>query len=274
MAKFTLAATFFVLSTMVSAIPTLGVRHHTEGDKANTHPAGTSTPHTVLTEQWASESIGNGQYTLYNNLWGAKVPGTSGSQTTQALSYNDAQKTVSWKTEYNWQGNPHGVKSYANVALEKGIRKNINSISSIPTKWSWKYDSVSNPLTADVSYDLWLSRDPNSGPSSASSTVEVMVWLSNRNAGPAGSKIATAKVGGLDWALFKGRVGTWDVYSFVAASEISNYNANLLPFFTFLRDDPQIKLDLNQYLVAVQAGTEPFQGSATLTTEAYSVAIN
>ncbi|EUC65659.1 cell 12A endoglucanase [Rhizoctonia solani AG-3 Rhs1AP] len=268
MAKLVLAATFLVLSSMVGAKPI---------DTPLEPPSDADKSGNVLRGEWDSQQIpkGGGQYTLYNNLWGSRKPGTTGSQITEMLLYRQAEKSISWKTQYNWQGNPNDVKSYANVALENGIRKKVSSISSIPTTWSWKYDSASNPLTADVSYDLWLSRDPKSAPSSSSSTVEVMVWLSNRHAGPAGSQITTIKVGGLQWQLFKGRVGTWDVYSFVATNELKNYHADLLHFLDVLRTLPKNGVDLReQYLVALQAGTEPFHGSATLTTSAYTVAIN
>ncbi|KDN38892.1 hypothetical protein RSAG8_09173, partial [Rhizoctonia solani AG-8 WAC10335] len=153
-----------------------------------------------------------------------------------------------------------------------GLNKKLNAIGKIPTTWRWTYNAASTALIADVSYDLWLSNVPNSGTGSKDTTFEVMIWLSNRRAGPAGSKVATANINGLNWGLFKGRVGTWDVYSFVAPSELSNYNADLKPFLTHLINSRGISS--NQYLVALQAGTEPFEGSGTLTTTAYTAAIN
>ncbi|CAE6465988.1 unnamed protein product [Rhizoctonia solani] len=259
MVKFALAATFFALSSVVSASPAPAKTEVNLEKRFN-----------VLSGQWDTENIGNGQYILYNNLFGSKQLGTSGSQSTQALSYSGT--TISWKTQYSWQGNPTNVKSYANVALQKGLNKKLNAIGKIPTTWRWTYNAASTALIADVSYDLWLSNVPNSGTGSKDTTFEVMIWLSNRRAGPAGSKVATANINGLNWGLFKGRVGTWDVYSFVAPSELSNYNADLKPFLTYLINSRGISS--NQYLVALQAGTEPFEGSGTLTTTAYTAAIN
>ncbi|KDN46398.1 hypothetical protein RSAG8_04342, partial [Rhizoctonia solani AG-8 WAC10335] len=278
----------------------------------------------VLSGQWDYEDIGEGnQYRLYNNLHGLGQPGTTGSQSTQALSYKEPA-TIGWKTQYTWSGNPGNVKSYANAALQQGqdTRKKLSAINSIPTSWTWGYNAAPSTLVADVSYDLWLSNDPKSGTASPSSTFEIMIWLSNRKAGPAGSQIATANIGGLGWKLFKGKVGTWEVYSFVANSELHNYHADLKHFFTgpagsqiatvnigglgwklfkgkvgtwevysfvanselhnyhadlkhfftYLSQSQGVSLD--QYLVALQAGTEPFVGSGTLTTTAYSAAIN
>ncbi|CAE6448053.1 unnamed protein product [Rhizoctonia solani] len=218
----------------------------------------------VLTGPWDNESLNNGYYTIYNNLWG-KDAGT-GSQQTQATSVNG--KKVAWKTTYNWSGGPYNVKSYSNVGLNSGLGKRLSAISSIPTGWYWTYSSASSNLVSNVSYDLWLSTT-----SGGSSTDEIMIWLSARGgAGPAGSQIATVTVNGVSWKLFKGTVSTWTVWSFVAPSEITGYNKDLKPFFTYLINSQG--LSSSKYLTGVQAGAEPFVGSATLTTTEYSVTVN
>ncbi|CAE6413056.1 unnamed protein product [Rhizoctonia solani] len=279
--------TLLVSSSLVGAAPTAPV----DSDSTSNFTALTAPPrakpenytlnqgsYRVMNQQWDSEAIGGGEYTLYNNLFGSKDTGTSGSQETQALSYDAQNAMISWTTKYQWRGNPGNVKSYANVALNEGTRRKLTEIETIPTRWDWTYthpggsDKKTDPLVADVSYDLWLSRDPKSGTASSSSTVEVMVWLSNRRAGPAGFRIATAKVGEINWELFKGRVGTWEVYSFVAPSEMTNYSGDLKQFFTYLNANEKVSSD--QYLVAVQAGTEPFEGTGTLLTNGYTAAIN
>ncbi|KAJ7284645.1 endoglucanase-1 [Mycena rebaudengoi] len=100
-----------------------------------------------------------------------------------------------------------------------------------------------------------------------------MVWLSTRGgAGPAGSQIGTANVNGVTWKLFKGTVSTWTVFSFVAPNEITNFNSDLKGFLTFLTTNQGVPS--SQFLVQAQAGTEPFIGSATLTTNSYSISIN
>ncbi|CAE6446301.1 unnamed protein product [Rhizoctonia solani] len=301
MVKFTIVPFFLILSGVVSASPTPAKVGVSLEKRFN-----------VLTGQWESENIGNGQYILFNNLWGKDQPGTSGSQTTEALSYSGT--TISWKTQYSWSGNPNDVKSYANVALLKALGRQLSAIKTVPTTWRWTYSAAASDLVANVSYDLWLSNIPNgtaasttstyeimiwlsnrrAGPAgsqvatttiggqswkvfkgrtaSTTSTYEIMIWLSNRRAGPAGSQVATANIGGQNWAVFKGRVQTWDVYSFVASSELTNYNADLKPFFTYLSSSHGVSL--SQYLVALQAGTEPFQKSGTLTTTSYTAAVN
>ncbi|CAE6438111.1 unnamed protein product [Rhizoctonia solani] len=259
MVKIAVAATFFVLTGLASASPAPLKTESNLEKRFN-----------LLSGQWDSENIGNGQYMLYNNLWGKSKPGTSGSQSTQALSYSGT--TIGWRTQYSWSGNPNDVKSYANAALLKGLGKRLSAIKTIPTTWRWTYSAAASDLVANVSYDLWLSNVPNGTGHSTTSTYEIMIWLSNRRAGPAGSQVATTTIGGQSWKVFKGRVETWDVYSFVASNELTNYNADLKPFFTYLSSSHGVSL--NQYLVALQAGTEPFQKTGTLTTTAYTAAIN
>ncbi|KDR77935.1 hypothetical protein GALMADRAFT_266511 [Galerina marginata CBS 339.88] len=224
----------------------------------------------VLSGQWASETEPGGRFTLSNNLWG-QASASSGSQTSQALSVSG--NTVSWRTTYNWAGGPYSVKSYSNLNLLVGLSKSLSSIKSIPTTWNWKYTSASSNLVADVSYDLWLSNSKGTSGASSQSTFEIMIWLSSRGgAGPVGPQIGTASVNGVTWKLHKGQVQNWTCISFVAPSEITNFNNDLKPFFNYLISNQGVPS--SAYLVQAQSGTEPFTGSATLTTNSYTLAVN
>ncbi|PBK83164.1 glycoside hydrolase family 12 protein [Armillaria gallica] len=235
----------------------------------------------VLSGQWDTESEVCRRFILENNLWGMSAA-TSGSQTSQVTATNG--NTIAWRTTYTWQGGNFNVKSYANLDLRVGLGKSISSISSIPVTWTWSYSSASSGLVADVSYDLWLSNVASSGGASSTSTFEVMfrttdlahsnmIWLSTRGgAGPAGSQIGTVTINGITWKLFQGTVSTWTVYSFVAPSEITNFNSDLKPFLTYLTSNRGVPS--SQFLVQAQGGTEPFIGSATLSTSAYAILIN
>lgn len=126
-------------------------------------------------------------------------------------------------------------------------------------------------IVADVSYDMFL----RSSPSSSTNEYEIMVWLAALDgAGPissTGAPIATTSINGVQWKLYKGPNGSMTVYSFVADSTVTNFSGDLKKFFTYLINHQG--LNSNLYLVDVQAGTEPFTGSAKLTTSAYSVAV-
>lgn len=107
-----------------------------------------------------------------------------------------------------------------------------------------------------------------------SGETEIMIWLAALGgAGPLGSSVGTFASGGVTWTLYSGNNGANDVYSFVASSEVTNLSADILPFLKHLVDAGYISDSL--YLIAVQAGTEPFTGSnAVLKTSSYSVSVN
>jgi len=225
---------------------------------------------TVLSGQWDTESELNGMYTLYNDLWGMSSA-TSGSQSTQETSASGT--SVAWETTWNWEGASSQVKSYANLGINNNLGKTLSSISSIQTTWDWTYTSAEN-VVADVSYDLWLSNNPAPGTANSASTYEIMIWLSARGgAGPVGSQVATANVAGTSWALHQGTVENWTVFSFVAPSEITSFSADLMDFFNYLVQNNGVSASSN-YFTGGGAGTEPFTGSATLTTTALSIVVN
>jgi len=225
----------------------------------------------VLSAQYATETEANGLFILQNNLWGESAASSGGGQTSQVTAVNG--NDISWHTTYNWAGAPNNVKSYANLDLRTGIGKTLASIVSIPTSWQWTYTSASSNLVADVSYDLWLSKTAGTTGATSASTYEIMIWLSDRGgANPAGSLAGTASINGLTWKLWKGTVGSWAIFSFVAPSETTNFNEDLKPFFDYLVANQGVPS--SQFLVQAQSGTEPFIGNATLTTISYSLAIN
>ncbi|KAI1359499.1 family 12 glycosyl hydrolase [Xylaria arbuscula] len=218
---------------------------------------------TTFCGQW--DSVQTGSYILYNNLWG-QDSGT-GSQCT---TYNSLSgSTLAWSTSWSWSGGDYNVKSYANTVIQASA-KQISAISSIPTKWAYSY--TGSGIVANVAYDAFTSSS-----SSGSSEYEIMVWLAALGgAGPissTGSAIATATIGGVSWNLWEGYNGNMHVFSFVAASQVTNFSGDLLGFFSYLSTNNG--LSTSQYVTSIGAGTEPFVGSnAVLTTTGYSIAVN
>ncbi|KAJ5746588.1 hypothetical protein N7520_011770 [Penicillium odoratum] len=213
-------------------------------------------------EQWGT--ITTGSYIVYNDLWG-ESSATSGSQCVGVNSLSGT--TISWYTSWTWAGGSSDVKSYANAALQFTAKK-LSAITSIETVWKWSYSTTS--IVADVSYDMFLAATAD-----GSDEYEIMVWLAALGgAGPissTGSAIATVTIDGVSFKLYSGPNGSTTVYSFVATSTVTSFSGDLLSFFTYLIDNEGLSSSL--YLVDVQAGTEPFTGSAELTVSSYSVAV-
>ncbi|KAK0226347.1 endocellulase [Armillaria fumosa] len=188
----------------------------------------------------------SGEYSLCQNLWG-KSSGV-GSQTSTLIN--------------------------ANVLSATSKGKQLAAITHAPTTWNWTYLSESSGIRADVSYDIWFGVAPSGTAASTSSSYEIMIWLSGLGGiQPVGSQITSnTAVGGHTWNVWRGPNTNWQVISFVATSEIRDFNADLKDFFNYLV--AQQGVPSTQYVQAIQSGTEPFTGSAQLMTTSYSVSLS
>ncbi|KAG4424854.1 hypothetical protein IFR04_002014 [Cadophora malorum] len=225
---------------------------------------------TTMCGNWGT--VATGGFTVYHNTWGSGSA-TSGSQCTTFNSLSSAG-SVSWSTSWTWAGGANSVKSYSNVALEN-VNKQLSAISSIPSTWTWRQSGTN--VVSDVSYDLWLA--PSVG---ANNQYEIMVWLgSYGGAGPISSTynsagnavpVATPTILGTKWNLFKGPNGDTTVFSFVAPSNIGNFNGDLKLFFNYLTSSQGVST--SAVVTSLQAGTEPFTGSnVVFATSAYTIKV-
>lgn len=126
-------------------------------------------------------------------------------------------------------------------------------------------------IDADVAFDTFLS----SSCSSTTDEYEVMIWLAALGgAGPissTGSTIATPSIAGYTWSLYYGLNGDMQVYSFVAPSEITSFDANIMLFFDYLTSNEGVPT--SSCLIDLQAGTEPFTGTSAVLSSNYYVTI-
>ncbi|KAF1777864.1 Concanavalin A-like lectin/glucanase domain [Phytophthora cactorum] len=187
---------------------------------------------------WAKST----QYTVYNNLWN-KNAAASGSQCTGVDKISGS--TIGAATE---------VKSYSNAALIF-TPKQIKNIKTIPTKMKYSYSHTSGTFVADVSYDLFTS-----STAGGSNEYEIMIWLAAY--GGAGHRHGDHRSN--SFKVYKGPNGSTTVFSFVATKTITNFSADLQKFLIYL-----------QFLITLEAGTEPFVGTnAKMTVSSYSAAVN
>ncbi|KAG6941723.1 hypothetical protein JG687_00019480, partial [Phytophthora cactorum] len=147
------------------------------------------------------------------------------------------------------------VKSYANAAL-KFSPKQISAIKSIPTSIEYTY-TYDGHIIANVAYDLFTSSSE-----AGKIEYELMVWLAALG-GPwpltdSGKPIKTVNIGGVEFDLFQGMNKEVKVFSYVAKKTAYKFSADLKKFFNELPANNT--LPQTQYLVKLEAGTEPFQG--------------
>jgi xyloglucan-specific endo-beta-1,4-glucanase len=222
----------------------------------------------------AFATITAGKYWLNNNLWG-QSSGTG----TQCISLNSVSgSTISWSTTWNWSGQSNQVKSYSSAVLgwhwgwmlsNTGLPVQLSANRSIATNWQFQ---VNQSGTMNVAYDLWLHTISNPG-SSDNPTDEVMIWPYRAGgAGPAGTLQATVSLGGSSWDLYRGVVGSWNVFSFVRTSNATSLNINLRDFLNNLVSRGW--MSSSKFLTSIESGTEVFIGNGRLDTTAYSVTIS
>lgn len=215
------------------------------------------------------DCIPAGSYNLCQNLWGS----ASGVGSETSTLIKTSSSGVSWSTNYTWANNPNNVKSYPNLesTVAKGVQ--LQNIAAANTVWNWTYTTQSSGLRADVAYDVWTGVPSSGGPASTVSSYEIMIWLSGLGGiQPVGSKVTSGiSLAGHTWDLWKGPNSNWQVLSFVSTSEIKNFNANLNEFFKYIVSKQGVPA--TQYIHSIQAGTEPFTGTANLLTNIYSVSI-
>ncbi|KIY73277.1 glycoside hydrolase family 12 protein [Cylindrobasidium torrendii FP15055 ss-10] len=212
---------------------------------------------------------GAGNYDLCQNLWG-KSSGV-GSQSSTLISASG--DNISWSTNWTWANNENSVKSYANVesTTAKGVK--LSDIKTAPTTWVWDHTTQSDGIRADVAYDIWTGVQSVGAPASANSSYEFMIWLAKLGGiQPVGSRIASnVQVAGYNWEIWRGPNTNWQVISFFTTDLIKNFQVDLTDFFDYLIANQSVSS--SQYLQSIQAGTEPFTGSANLVTSQYSVSI-
>ncbi|HZR40058.1 MAG TPA: cellulose binding domain-containing protein [Ktedonobacteraceae bacterium] len=214
-------------------------------------------------------TITMGKYWLNSNLWGANTG--SGSQCIWDTSISGSN--IAWGTSWNWTGQANSVKSYDSSVLgwhwgwmnsNTGLPIQLSSNQSVQTSWSYNLTQTT-PGGIDVSYDTWLSPNPNLG--NANPSDEVMVWLYHGGGvQPVGSRQTTVTIDGTSWDLWQGST-SWQVYSFVRTSNTSSQSLNLMDFYQYLISRG---LSSSKYLLSVESGTEIFTGAGQLNTTSYS----
>jgi xyloglucan-specific endo-beta-1,4-glucanase len=195
---------------------------------------------------------GNG-YECLNNLWGDNAA-TSGQQCT----YVDGSSSsgVKFRSTWTWQGAPDNVKSFIYCGRQFPKGRLISSIPSMQTSVSWSYSTQN--LRANVAYDVFTATDPNH--SNSSGDYELMIWLARLGGVyPIGKSTGTVTVAGRSWDLWVGMNGQMRVYSFVAASPVTTFSADLKLFFNHLQTTQNYPAS-KQNLIVFQIGTEAFTG--------------
>ena len=127
------------------------------------------------------------------------------------------------------------ARTFTNINANQNLNKQLSSISSITTSWSWT-QTYSGSLVDDIAYDLFTS-----ATSGGSNAYEIMVWLANYNAGPISSSYGSngqptpvasgISLAGHTWNLYSGSNGANNVFSFLPTSgTVTNFSGDIKTF--------------------------------------------
>jgi hypothetical protein len=181
---------------------------------------------------------------------------------------------VGWGTDWSWSGgNPNGVKTYSSIVFgwhwgwkvsNTGLPLQLSANRNIQCGWDFQVDATG---VFNVAYDIFTHTIPNPGTNDDPAD-EIMIWL-HRTGGPApiGAREATVTLGGATWDLHRGANDVWNVFSFVRTS---NAATSVLNIMDFMRDlVTRGWMQNTKYVSSVQAGSEIFNGSGSVTTRGF-----
>ncbi|RIV39238.1 glycosyl hydrolase [Micromonospora radicis] len=220
----------------------------------------------------SSDLIDIGKYWIPNNQWGAT--GATGSQC--IWTNGGSGDRIRWGTDYTWSGDAGSVKSYAAAILgwhwgwrrpNTGLPVQVSANRNVNTSWQF---TVTGSGNMNVAYDMWFHPMANPGAGDQP-TDELMIWLYRANAYPAGTRQGTVTIAGTTWEVWRGYVGTWNVYSYVRTSNTTNASLNIRDFTNDVVSRGW--MSSSKYLTSVQAGPEIFTGGGQVQTGSYSVTI-
>lgn len=213
-----------------------------------------------------------GQYMVQNNVWNDAASGQ-----TQCV-------TPLWDGEGPVAGfivEPHDISTGSVPASFPGIvygwhygtyfgaynaPLRVEEVTRVPSSWRF---SVPDDVRYDAAYDLWLHPEPN--PPTLEGTVEIMIWVAERDVTPIGEKIDQIELEGATWEVWFGPNSGFSTVTYRRTEGVSDFSLELTGFVA----DAVTRSDLepNWYLLSVEAGFELWQASEPLTTHRYEVRI-
>jgi glycosyl hydrolase family 12/fibronectin type III domain protein len=144
------------------------------------------------------------------------------------------------------------------------------AISSAPSAWNVTPSSNGN---WDIAYDIWFN--PNMTTPNNSTGLEMMIWINNMGTiQPAGSvAVSGVSIDGMTWDIWKnqGSVNTGTI-TYKVTTTTNSVSFDLLPFFQDMVSRGYLSSD--QFLIAVEAGTEIWTPGSGFATNSFSVSVS
>jgi cellulose 1,4-beta-cellobiosidase len=215
--------------------------------------------------QFATESVAGGEYNVQTNEWN--------STQTQCVSINGASFDVT-QASFNLATNgppatyPSIYKGchWGNCTSSSGLPVKVASMPAVTTSWS----TTETSGAYDVAYDIWFNQTPTT--SGQPNGAELMIWINESGAQPAGSVVGTAQIAGATWNVWKAAMSSWTYVAYVRSPAVSSISNVDIHAFT---EDSVSRGYINSswYLIDVEAGFEIWQGGQGLAVNSFSVEV-
>jgi xyloglucan-specific endo-beta-1,4-glucanase len=208
------------------------------------------------------------------NIFSTDAWGNDGSGAScVSIPAGDNDFSATWK----WTKNQDNVHAFPNVKLASTQLPiqllNLTSLN-FAVDWSMAPSDGSSSLSAigasaDVVIDMFLDPSRITASSTTKPKYEVMVWMGQYGyANAIGANLTktppTYKLNGTTFSLYTGPNGNGQtVFSWLAASNITNFNFDITPLFDYLTSHNL--LPSTTYLGSVQFGTEAFHATSNVT---------
>ena len=227
------------------------------------HPTKASAQSTCSTT--GTVSINSNQYIFQNNEWNSTL-----QQCATVSGVGFTLTTANFNLPTN--GAPATYPSlfrgchWGNCTASNPFPIQENNIASATTSVSITQPSGINN---DSAYDIWFNQTSTT-PGQPNGT-EVMIWINHQGAPqPFGSRVATVTLNGAQYAVWTGRMPSWNIVSYVAVTPVTSVtNLNLLPFFADAVS--RGSLDPSWWLIDVEYGFEVWTGGQGLAASGFSV---
>jgi hypothetical protein len=155
--------------------------------------------------------VNDGAYRIVNDTW--NTSGYPGSQSISVCSQSDWWATDEWGTD-------SAVKTYPDVHEDFGTHPAISSLGTVTSTFAERDPHVGD---YEDNYDIWINGEGN-GPAT-----ELMIWNNTFNQVPAGSVVATTKLDGHTWDI-------WKSGNYIAYKAQTNFTSGTLTLSDFFRD--------------------------------------
>jgi cellulose 1,4-beta-cellobiosidase len=235
-------------------------------ERGNSDTLGTTSEAVIVCNQFATTSVGGGEYDVQTDEWN--------STATQCLNVNNTSFTVA-TANFNLP-NSGPPASYPSIykgchwgtctsSSTSGMPVQVAALPQVSSSWATTQPAAG---AYDVAYDIWFNQSSttNGQPNGA----ELMIWLaSTGGVSPAGSIVATVTLAGTTWNVWETPMSGW---TYVAYQRVTPTTAvSGLDVRSFVQDAvARGFIQPSWYLIDIEAGFEIWAGGQGLATNSFS----